>query len=340
MKRQDGFSLVSTMVGLTVGLVVAATAMGTVTFMEAQKRTTMGGNSAVINAGLGLFRLENEIKHAGMGLMSKQSFACTSLNLSYKGHVLLDGVPLYPVTIVDGDTTSDTLSVAYLNTLTGASFASVTKPMTAPEAPVTLTNAPDAVVGSLMLMQSVVGSDPCTIRQVTGRGATTPTGTDIAHLDGDYNEGGFSTPVAYPENSRVSTSQGLVWTTYRVQGGVLQEVDNIAGKATVIADGVVAFKAEYGLTDGTGASIASWTPATGTYANPTLTDMLKVRAVRLGVVMRSPEKDASCPTKTSALSLWEEGPSFDVKDLPEWRCYRYRTFNLMVPLVNVALGVK
>jgi type IV pilus assembly protein PilW len=340
MKRQQGYSLISTMVGLTIGLLVAATAMGTVSFMEAQKRTTTGGNSAVVNGAMGLTRIENEVKLSGLGLMSKQSFACPSFNLSYKGNVLLDGAPLYPLTIVDGDTASDTVTVAYLNTLTGASFASVTQPMADSDVPVKLSNAPDAVVGALMLMQSVVASDPCTIRQVTGRGATTPVGTEFQHQGGDYNVGGFATPVAYAENSRVSTSQDFVWSTFRVQNGTLEELNNITGKSTVVADGVVAMKAEYGITDGTNGGVASWVPATEGYATPTFADMLKVRAVRVGLAIRSLEKDASCPTTGSVLSLWDEGPTFDVKDIPDWRCYRYRTFNLMVPLVNVSLGVK
>lgn len=52
LKRQGGFSLISTMTGLIVGMMVAASALGTVAFMEAQKRTAMGSNSALANGAL------------------------------------------------------------------------------------------------------------------------------------------------------------------------------------------------------------------------------------------------------------------------------------------------
>lgn len=338
LKREQGYTLVSTMVGLTIGLMVAATALGTASFMEAAKRTSMGSNSAMMNGALGLFRVESQAKQAGLGLMYQNNFACARMNVSYDDEVRLDGEALYPVSIVDGGDASDSLSVAYLNSLTGATYARVMLPMTSASSVLKLANAPDVSVGGVLLLQDVSPSNPCTLMGVSGIAAT-DFGTNVAHVGGAHNSAEFSTPVLYSEKSRASASSSFVWSTFRVRRNTLEEVNNLTGASTVIADGVVGFKAQYGVTDGASTTVSSWAPATGTYAEPAAADMLRVRAVRIGVVTRSPELDARCTTTNGVFTLWPDGPTVDVTQEPNWNCYKYRTFNLVVPLVNVAMGL-
>ena len=338
LKRQQGFSLVSTMVGLTIGLIVAATAIGTASFMEAAKRTSMGSNSALMNGAMGLFRIESETKQAGLGLMYQNNFACPRMNLSYGDELRLDGAPLYPASIEDGEAQSDTLSVAYLNSLTGATFAQVMLPMGTSSSVLKLSNAPDVRVGGVVLLQDITPSNPCTLVEVSEVTAT-DFGTNVGHTGGMLNSGEFTTPVLYTEKSRAAASSSFVWSTFRVRNNTLEEVNNITGTSTVIADGVVRFKAQYGITDGNNTTVSSWVPATGAYAGPTSADMLRVRAVRIGVVARAPEPDTQCAAKNGVFTLWPDGPTVDVTKEPKWNCYRYRTFNLVVPLVNVAMGL-
>jgi type IV pilus assembly protein PilW len=338
LKHEQGYSLVSTMIGLTIGLMVAATALGTASFLEAAKRTSMGSNSALMNGAMALSRVESETRQAGLGLMYQNNFACPRMNVSYGDDVLLDGEVLYPASIVDGDDAPDTLSIAYLNSLTGATYARMMLPMTTVASILKLANAPDVRVGGVVLLQDVSPSNPCTLVGVSDL-TVTDFGTNVGHTNGHFNSAEFSTPVLYSEKSRASASSSFVWSTFRVRRSTLEEVNNITGASTVIADGVVGFKVQYGITDGSGTTVSSWAPATGQYAEPAAADMLRVRAVRIGIVTRSPEKDSACVTKNGVFTLWPDGPTVDVTAQPNWSCYRYRTFNQVVPLVNVAMGL-
>jgi type IV pilus assembly protein PilW len=339
LKRQRGFSLVSTMVGLTIGLLVGATTLGTALYLEASKSSAMGGSNALVNGAMGVFRISGEVKQAGLGMMYQQNFACPTMNLSYDTKVMLDGVPLYPASIVDGATASDTVSVAYLDSLIGATAAQILLPMTDAASAVKLSNAPDADVGSVMLLQDPGLGSPCTLVQVSAS-ASTSFGTNVEHTGGLFNSATFTNPVAYSERGHAASSRNFVWSTFRVRNNTLEELNNITGVSTVIADGVVALKAQYGITDGTNMTVSSWVSATGTYAAPTSADMLKVRAIRIGLLTRSLEKGTTCTLPSGVFTLWTGGPTVNVTTTAKWNCYRYRTFDLVIPLINVAMGVK
>jgi len=339
LRRQRGFSLISTMVGLTIGLIVATTAMSTASFMEAQKRVAIGSNSVLVNGGLGLGRIENEVRMAGLGMMSRQEFACTRFNVNYQGSVRLDNEPLYPASIVDGGSAPDTVSVAYLDSLTSATYAQLLLPMATLDADVKVALAPDAAVGSVLLLQDTAGTAPCTVRDVTAR-TTSGFGTNLAIAGGAYRGAGFAAPVVYTEGAHVNASRRFVWSTFRVKNNTLEEVNNLTDEATVIADGVIGMKAQYGLTSGAKSTVTSWVDASGSFAAPSKDDMARVRALRVGFVVRSMEKDASCAGKTGTFSYWPNGPTLDVTGAADWKCYSYRTFNVIIPLVNVVMGLK
>jgi type IV pilus assembly protein PilW len=334
---QRGFSLASTMTGMLVGLMVAASALGTASFMEAQKRASMGGNSALANGSFGIFRIESASKLAGLGLLSQKSFACNSINLSYKGTVLLDGAPLYPLLIVDGGTLSDTLTVAYTDSLTSAAPAHLLMPMANDTDSIKVSNAPDAQIGRLLLVQS--SALPCTLFGITAV-TSSGFGQDIVHAGGDYNGGAYATAVAYPENSRAAVSSGLTWTTFRINRNTLEEVNNITGTVLVVATDIIAMKAQYGVTDGVSSTISGWVGATGAYAVPALPDMQKVRAIRVGLLVRSQDKNTTCLASDGAPTLWPAGPAFNVTAMVDWKCFKYRTLSMVIPLVNVALGMR
>lgn len=337
LTSQRGFSLVGTLTGLLVGLLVAASALGTAAFMEAQKRAAMGGNSALTNGSFGIFRIESASKLAGLGLLAQKSFACPSLNLSYQGVVLLDGAPLYPLLVADGGALSDSLTVAYFDSLTSAAPAHLLMPMANALDSIKVSHAPEAQVGQLLLVQS--NALPCTVFGISAV-ASSGFGQDIAHARGDYNGGAFATAVAYAENSRAAISSGLTWSTFRINRSTLEEVNNITGAILVVATDIVAMKARYGVTDGVSTPISGWVAATGAYAAPTLPDMQKVRAIRIGLLARSPDKNTACVASDGAPPLWPAGPTFDVTATVDWKCFKYRTLSMVIPLVNVALGMR
>jgi type IV pilus assembly protein PilW len=92
--------------------------------------------------------------------------------------------------------------------------------------------------------------------------------------------------------------------------------------------------------------VDSWVNATGTWANngtttPSLFDLRRIRAVRIGLVARSPVKasgKADDPCNASAVTIhWDSGPDMtpdlSVTDA-NWTCYRYKVFQTTIPVRN------
>lgn len=337
--QQHGFSIVDTLVGLTVGLVVAATAMGTASFMEGRERVSIGSNSVLVNGALALGRIDNEVRNAGLGLLSRQRFTCPSFNINYKGSVRSNGDPLYPAMIVDGDGKPDTLSVVYLDSLTSATYAQVLLPMTTADDDLKVALAPDATVGAVLLLQDTVASSPCTVRDVVAR-SNSAFGTNLSIADGSFKGVGFSNPVLYSENSHAYASQRFAWSSFRVKNNTLEEVDKLSNTSTVIADGVIGLKAQYGITNGSTATVSSWVDATDGFATPSASDMARVHAVRIGLIIRTRERDNSCASSTASVPYWPDGPALDVSANTDWKCYSYRSFNQIIPMINVVMGLK
>lgn len=127
---------------------------------------------------------------------------------------------------------------------------------------------------------------------------------------------------------------------------LVSAVNGVAG-VTVIADGIVLLKAEYGTDiDGNGIISANeWSQTVP--ANP-----LNVFAVRLAVVARSaqPEKPSvvggPCDTTTAIMTsypTWIDNAALPLNITAnvglaagdDWKCYRYKTFETTVTLRNV-----
>ena len=155
-----------------------------------------------------------------------------------------------------------------------------------------------------------------------------------------YNLGAAPTRVTYTTNAKhqLTLANGLI----------PNEVDEIS-------DGIVHIQAQYGydlngdgritnpsnvVTISAGAGQDQW--ADSMMANPTSADWARVIAVRIVVVARSQnaEKPEPAPVGCNAtqnLPRWiAKGVDLDISGTdPEWKCYRYRTFELTVPIRNM-----
>ncbi len=49
-------------------------------------------------------------------------------------------------------------------------------------------------------------------------------------------------------------------------------------------------------------------------------------------------KGAQCDATKVPPTSWDGGPALDLSSNPDWQCYRYRTFSLVIPLKNVVFG--
>lgn len=348
MSRQEGFSLVELMVGLFVSMLIVLVLMGSQMFFEASKRTMTGSANAVENAAISLYSIERDVRMAGLGLLTNGALACSSINIYYNGAAKANGATAAPVTISHTDGAPDELTILQSASLLGAASNQIIAGMPTPSSILKANSGRGLSVGSLILVANPNGTDPCTLMQVTHI-QQTGFGTDIQHNPGQslWNPPNpnnvFSNAPAYPAGSALLNVGTLGWGTYRVRNDALEYVDNITGQIGRVADNVVFLRAQYGVTNGASTTIDQWVDATSEWANLDSAHIRAIRAIRVGVIARSahrekPGQDGQCNTTSEPPEAWPGGPVIDLSANPDWRCYRYRTFNIMVPLKNVIWG--
>jgi type IV pilus assembly protein PilW len=185
---------------------------------------------------------------------------------------------------------------------------------------------------------------------VTAVTASTDNSPQILSFDntGIYNQAAFSTTPTYtandyPDIGRVALLGDLRWTRYRLNGTSLQLERPMGGDPVTLVNNVVAFRAQYGVAAAASGSTAleDWSFATGTFATLTSATLPRVRAVRIGIVTRStqrekPDAAGNCSATTAMPTLFDAAVTADVAD---WQCYRYRSAVVVVPLRNVVIGL-
>lgn len=163
-----------------------------------------------------------------------------------------------------------------------------------------------------------------------------------------YNIGSLPTVVTYQVQTTAQFASPTLTVTNALTPGA-------ANATQIISDGIVQLQAQYGY-DGNGdgrIDPASASVATIAYGNtdqwgdsmPAGTvpgaEWQKVIAVRLAVVARSgtPEKPnpttGVCDTTTAAPTWQRAGRTIDLSANANWQCYRYRLFEVVVPLRNM-----
>jgi len=347
--KQRGMTMVELMVAVVIGMLVIVVAAGTLGFMEASKRSSTGGNSALENGVAVLTALEHDVKMAGLGFSALGKIACPTINLYYAGAKLLDNALFMPVTVTTGVDAPDAVTVTFADATLAAAPSTLFLPMTSPDAEVVLENAGSIGVGDVAVLSNPGSPDPCTVISVTSI-TTNPPGTiRIGHGNtGVFNPvsagATFSSARAYPTNASINPAGGLTWTTYRVSAtNRLELVNNLTGDVQLLADNVVGLKIQYGVTAAPGATtIADWVNATDAWANPTAAQVARIRALRVGILLRNPQKvkpsmlGGDCDVTTAIPSAWPGGPAYDyVARQPDWQCYRYRSMQTTIPLKNL-----
>lgn len=190
----------------------------------------------------------------------------------------------------------------------------------------------------------------------------------------DYNRaGGLPAPnnVVYSTWDDAAMTGGRVFNlgrtptvvSYSIQGNQLVAVDGmVPGAQVVLSDGIVQMQAQYGFDgDGNGQfnppAAAASVPVINTAvasdqwgdampAAAAAADWAKVMVVRIAVVARSITPERVNPATgvceaTTANPVWLAknpglgGTPIDVTADPNWQCYRYRLFEVTVPLRNV-----
>lgn len=153
---------------------------------------------------------------------------------------------------------------------------------------------------------------------------------------------------------------------YRIQANAnnssydLQRTADNWATNSIVASNIVNVSAQYGInnlpaaptTPITPASqkITHWIDATGSVYDgsnwatlSSMTDIKRIKAIRVAIVARSAEKIAArnssgvCTT-TAAAPIWFDNPAIDLSGMADWQCYRYKVYQTIIPIRNVVWG--
>lgn len=317
----DGFTLVEIMVGMLLGMFGVIIMMQVFALSEERKRITTSGGDATSEGVMAVYALQRDIRQAGYGFTALGMLGCT---------VSINGVnfPLAPVTINPattvvpaGDVNTDTLLVAYGNS----------------------DGQPEGLTGTPTLSAGVyyVQSSPCNPSPIT----LTAAAASVTAAGTLYDLG-----------------PGLRIVAYAVRNGGLTACDYVANNCslaanltnpaiwTPVAGNIVSLRAEYGRDTTTltpnplpvpnGSYIAATydqtTPAAAAAPPSTACQWARIPAIRFALVARSTQYDKGIVT--AAAPVWDGSATSPIVLTGDanWQNYRYKTFDTVVPLRNIA----
>ncbi len=338
-RRRRGLSLVELMIGMVVALLVGLAAVSSLRVFTASQRQATAAGTGLVSASGAMGLVKNDVAVAGLGFFDGRAPLCDRMHLSMGTNVVLDGTPFQPIRIsrVAGQ---DQLDLVYASNVA----AGVTLPLWAASdgsSTQTLSTLPTAVGQAVLLAPPTTGL--CTLRSVTAiTAATVDTPQVLAYGNtGLHNQGNFATAPAYAQGARLGLVGTLEWHRYRVSNGNLVLDLPLAGNSSVLVRNVVAMRVHYGVADLGSTTLAGWRNATDNgWGTLDATNIGRVRALRLGLVVRStqrekPDADGTCTASTSVPVLFDEVIEPDV---PDWQCWRFRSTTVVVPLRNLVWG--
>jgi type IV pilus assembly protein PilW len=369
-RRQVGFSLVEVMVGMVIALLGTIVIFQVFAVSEGQKRTTTGGSDAQQNGAYAMYMLERQIRMAGSGMMRAYSIWGCALRIGGAAVTVPATAPLpappiptppsplvvAPVIITNGGLgNSDSVTIMYGSAAGLQTAISLSGSLAASATSLAVSDKESAVGirnnDFILAVEQGTTAAPCGMAQVNAD----PAAAGPVSLGGGIG-------ATFTSAQLVDLGQTPVMVQYGVQNGQLVAFDLRqpagANNPTVIADSVVNIQAQYGVATANSSSqiIDQWVEPTGTWAAAALTPVTipQIKAVRLAIVVRSglrekpvsgsctvtPTAPTPLPAVAAAAGVIAKpvGPSilpFTADGVPQDGCYRYKTFETVIPIPNV-----
>ncbi len=352
------------MVAVAIALIGIVVIFQVLSIWEERKRTTSSGSDAQVTGAIAIYNLDRDIKQAGYGFGMATNMGCL-----VNAYDSARGTPaftfrLYPVEIVDGASgASDSIRVLYgtsnsyvanqtFTTSTATSKQAsvrsgfnkgdlvIVSSGTGTTATCHMVEITDNTNANALTFDHVVGTYSNYLSQSVSSRYNDPAGTGTTFSSGNLQNLG-------PGNLTAGSTQSMPrWNTWSIRtNNALAWSDGMHDSATwnEIADGIVNLQAQYGLDADSNNQIASteWTATTPT-------DWTKVRAIRLGLLARSQQYEKIAVTPSASNPAWAGG-AFTMTNLDgtadstpgdanDWRHYRYRVYERVIPLRNVIWG--
>lgn len=359
--KNRGFSIVEIMVGMVISLLSMIVILQVFSTFEGQKRTTTSGSDAQTSGAVALFTIERDLRNAGYGLGIPAALGCT-INSSFNG-APQPAMTLQPVVITNGVGGSpDTIQIL----ASGKGSWSIPVKITV-DHPATATNVFISSTLGMEVNDLMIAFEPgkdCTTFQITG----IPSGNVQIHHQNTspYNPPGGSNifpPGGYGVGTMLFNLGQMIQHTYSrsiVNNDLLVAefvtASGVAATAVPLIPDIVNLQAQYGFDTRVGVqtdaqvSANGWKDAMfdadGSGTTGDAGDIARIFAVRIAVVARSGQQErevdpitGACNT-TAAAPTWAGG-SIDISKNPDgtananWKCYRYKTFETLIPLRNL-----
>lgn len=362
--RQHGFSLVEVLVAMVIALLGTIIIFQVFAVSEGIRRTSTSGGDAQQNGLLALISIERSTRLAGFGINYAPLLGCI-----VQGHD--EGPPIRDFSfrmvaaqIADGGGTApDSITLAYGNNEMLRAPSQLQFAVTAPGTVFNVDNRLGFNLGELVIIADQGSATNCTMRQVTAL-PTTSTG-DIGNDSGNYQDANNNTQVArynksggvglaYNAWNKVTSGGGRVLSMGPAPSVLVYSIVNSqlmlqsfvsSGSQVPVADGIVQLQILYGKDTNNDGNVDLWESTMP--VNPTSAQWAQILALRIALVARSglsekPQvQGGPCDTTTVAagnVPTWT-GPAgtpvqFDLTADPNWQCYRYRSFETVVPLRN------
>jgi type IV pilus assembly protein PilW len=327
--RERGVGIVEVMVGVVVGLVGMLALFQVATLAESYRRAATSGGSAQMAGQLAMAAIERDVRTAGYGLSAVSMFGCKVLGQRRGATVGTRPTfefTLQPAEVVDGRGGADELRVLYggSSRLSGAvDYTSVDATKTA------LPNRAGFRASDLYVAQD--SAKNCTVLQV-GAGFDPATSLPALEIPNGgvyfmrvapgktFGAGGTLMNLGPPERANANT--------WFVRAGQLVVRNEITGIEAAVADGVVDFQVEYGY-DADGNMLvtdAEW--RNGQLEKEQVTTRVPTWAsARAESQFSARNVDGTAGTLGASATV--------VPDPNDWRHYRYRVYELAIPLRNM-----
>lgn len=355
-RRNRGFSLVEIMVGMAVSLISVLIVLQVFKDFEGQKRTTTSGSDAQTNGAIAIYTVERDTRMAGYGFSIPDALGC-KINRSFDGEI--SELSLAPVTVTNGaGGLPDAIRILSSSKGSWSIPARITTDHPPTAANFFLNTTLGMAEGDLLVAYEA-GKD-CTLLQATNipNGNTqvlhqntspwNPPGGQNIFPSGGYNAGAtlFNLGALMDHTYSLDANSNLLFSDY-------SSATNTSNVQPIIPD-IVQLQAQYGFDTRLGAQadarIDTWSDAMidadGNGSTTDGSDIKRIYAVRLAIVARSALKEkanssGTCVTTTSANAPTWSGGAIDVSRNPngtanaDWPCYRYKTFETVIPLRNL-----
>lgn len=375
-RAQAGLSIVEIMVGVLIAMIGIVVIFQMLALSEERKRSASSGSDVQISGVIGMNSLERDVREAGYGFSSAgyDTAVTPVMGCTVNAYDTARPTPAYnfrltPILITQGTgAASDTITVLRGN---GSVFPAALVFTESSDTTKKTRGRAGMIPRDYLLIGRVTPTLQCMLAELTG--VANADGLTI-----DHGQGSYTYPVYYSNGTSstetriarfnnptplISFTNGFIFNLgngarrniWTVASGKLQVTNDLIYQDTdgngvndpvIVADNVITLQAEYGIDADNNGRItdAEWTttdPATNAaWAN--------ILAVRLGILVRAGQFERTQVTTT--VPSWTGG-QFVITNLDgsassssptdpadNWRNYRYRVYETVIPLRNMLWG--